>query len=213
MVDITVKVLTPATSFALMTLAEAKIALGILPEDVSQDDTLTFLIDQQSSVVSVLTNRVFARERVRETWRYIGGYRIFLQHWPVNEADIESIEAGGILLDPSEYEVEEASGKVSNFNGWREPVVVTYTGGFTMPSEVPPALKQAVALLVKDVRVVSGGASSALESGVRMIQHKDSRVMYYQAGTTSSTTSSGGTGTATRTAVMNLLQKFMHVWV
>jgi hypothetical protein len=211
MADLTVKILTPALNFDLMTLAELKMALGMLPDDVSQDDTLNFLIDQQSSVVSALTNRVFARERVRETWRYLGGNRIFLQHWPVKEIDIESVVAGGLPV--TDYELEEASGKVSNFNGWREPVVVTYTGGFAMPSEVPPALKQAVALLVKDVRVVSGGASSALESGVRMIQHKDSRVMYYQAGTTSSTTSSTGAGTSARTAVTNLLQKYMRVWV
>src|SRR5262245_63764196 len=103
MADVTIKVITPATSFDLMTIDELKIALNIV--DTSQDAMLEDNIDRYSDVVSVLCNRVFARETVRETWRCVGldcpATRLYLTHWPVKEDDILAVEAPrGALLPP-----------------------------------------------------------------------------------------------------------------
>ena len=65
MADRTIKILTPADSFALLSLDELKVMLGIGAADVSSDPQLRQMIDWYSAYVSEVTNRVFARERVR----------------------------------------------------------------------------------------------------------------------------------------------------
>ena len=69
MADVTVKVLEPAESYALLTLDELKVALGIAPADTSQDAQLQLMIDQYSDVIATMCKRVFAKEKVTETWR------------------------------------------------------------------------------------------------------------------------------------------------
>jgi hypothetical protein len=69
MADRTIKVLEPAQTFALLTLDEAKVMLGIAATDTSSDPQLTQMIDWYSAYVSQVANRVFAKEKVRETWR------------------------------------------------------------------------------------------------------------------------------------------------
>src|SRR5262245_15286504 len=94
MANIFIKILTPATNFQLLTLDELKIALGIATGDASSDPQLTQWIDWYSAYVSQVTNRVFAKEKVRETWRCLNSCgRLFLSHWPVKEADIETVES------------------------------------------------------------------------------------------------------------------------
>ena len=46
--------------------------------------------------------------------REIGNGRIFLSHWPVKAASVQSVDAAGVILTTDQYELEEASGKVSN---------------------------------------------------------------------------------------------------
>jgi hypothetical protein len=153
------------------------------------------LIDQYSDIVSVMCNRVFARERVRETWRDLESRRLFLSHWPVKDGDIELVESPvGSVLDPGAYELEERSGKVSIFNGITEPISITYTGGFELPDDAPDALKQAAILLVRTARTQ---AAREATSGIRSISHKDARVMFFDPNQASrgqvTTTTSGGT--------------------
>ena len=125
MADITVKVLEPAESFALISLAEAKIYLGISSADTTSDAQLQMLIDMNSATIAELCNRTFAKEKVRETWRCImpltcpdGAVKIHLMRWPVLETDVDSVESpAGTVLDPLEYEIEEDSGKLTLFTG------------------------------------------------------------------------------------------------
>jgi hypothetical protein len=174
MADVTIKVLTPATSFALLTLAELKTMLGIHAGDVSNDPQLQQWIDWYSATVSQITNRVFAREKVRETWRDTNDRRLFLSHWPVKEDDIESVLVGG--GGTAVYELEEASGKVSLFGSYAAPIVVTYTGGFNLPDEAPNDLKNATAIMVRQEKSATQRDATA---GIRSISHKDSRVMFF----------------------------------
>lgn len=211
MADVTVKVLEPATSHALLSLHEAKIMLGIPTADTSTDAQLQLLIDINSAVIAAKCARVFAREKVAEYWRELQPPRLFLTHWPVKESDIESVAApDGTLLLPTSYQLEESSGKIL-FKGGApaEPIVITYTGGYELPNEAPMALKQAVGLLTGASRAEQQTAATA---GIRMIAHKEARIMFHPPSSGSSSSSGGGMSGA-RVAVDSLCAHFTRFWI
>jgi len=210
MADRTIKVLTPATSFALMTVEEAKLLLGVAPADVSSDAQLQQLIDWYSAYVSQVANRVFAKEKVRETWRDLQGRRLFLSHWPVKESDIEKVEVAGALVPATDYELEEDSGKLSLFGARTEPIVVTYTGGFNLPDESPDDLKAAASILVRKGRTEAQAEATA---GIRSISHKDSRVMFFDNANQSGGAASVSGGTESIRAVHALLYHYSRLEV
>jgi hypothetical protein len=207
MADITVKVLTPADSYALLTLDELKKAFGIT--DSALDEQLQMLIDGYSDVVATMCNRCFAKEQVEETWRGdpppYENYRIFLTHYPVADADIESVAVNGSLI--TDYELENASGKLS-LGAWADPIIVTYSGGYALPDEAPPALKQAMMLLVQAGRsqIVRGMNMS----GIRSISHKESRVMYFDPNASASKGGGGGPLGVVGETVNALLYHYMR---
>jgi hypothetical protein len=183
MADITVNVITPAVSYDLATLDEIKTLIGISLTNTSEDAVLALWITQYSDVIATLCNRVFAKETVAETWRGdtmpydTDNGRIYLTHYPVASADITSVTGpdGSSLIGG--YELENHSGKMQFFTtAWGEPIRVTYSGGYNLPDETPPALKQALALLVQNARIWQ---SRALTSGVRSISHRESRVQLF----------------------------------
>ena len=71
MADISIKVLQPAESYALLTLEELKVILNLPLTDVSEDPQLQMWIDQYSDVIATMCNRVFAYEKGRGdlAWR------------------------------------------------------------------------------------------------------------------------------------------------
>ena len=240
MADRTVTVLTPATDFDLMTLDETKMMLGIAPTDTSQDTQLAFFISVNSAVVSTLCNRVFAYETVQETWRElnmsahyppyyppywpgpyypvfpIGGYSqghriISLSHWPIDPADIQSVESPvGNVIDPSCYELESNSGKLTHFFGpWREPVVVTYSGGYQLPDDAPLALKQACTLLIQQSKLLAGLGAVG---NIRLMSHKEKRIGFHDP-LKIIEAAMGGVGSPTHLAVMNVLSHFIRIEV
>jgi len=179
MADRNIQVLTPASSFDLMTLDEAKQMLGISLTDTSDDAQLAMFIDINSASISRLCNRIFAREEVSESWRELnGGNRVFLSHWPVLQADIESVQSPlGTMVSPDDWELEEASGKVSFFGvAAIEPVVITYWGGYNLPNEAPGALKHALALLNLQSRLL---ASLGTIGGIHQLSHKEARISFH----------------------------------
>jgi hypothetical protein len=183
MADISVKVLEPADSYDLCTLDELKIMLGIQPSDTTEDELLALWITQYSDMIATMCNRVFAKEKVVETWRGdtkpfdTDNGRIFLTHYPVADGDLESISAPDGADIPTGWELENISGKLQFFTAyWAEPIRITYTGGYDLPEETPPALKQALALLVNNARIYH---SRSLTSGVRSISHRESRVQFF----------------------------------
>jgi hypothetical protein len=181
MADIWVKVLTPAESYALVTLDEVKSILGLPPANTSEDTQLQMWIDQYSDVIATMCQRVFAYEQVAETWRGNGtpfdSPRLFLSHYPVADADIVSVESPrGNILDPSVYEVEPQSGKMRIDGAWTDPVTVTYSGGYLLPDAAPPALKAATILLIQAARLQQRLNATG---GVRMVRHGDTMVQYF----------------------------------
>lgn len=179
MADRNVQVLTAATNFDLVTLDEAKQMLGISLTDTSDDAQLGLFIDVNSATISRLCNRVFAREEVSESWRELnGGNRVFLSHWPVKQADIEAVQSPlGTMLSPDDWELEEASGKVSFFGAAVvEPVIITYWGGYNLPDEAPAALKHAIAILNLQSRLL---ATLGTIGGIHQLSHKEARISFH----------------------------------
>jgi hypothetical protein len=175
MADIWVKVLTPATSYALLTLDELKAILNVPLADTSEDTQLQMLIDQYSDVIATMCNRVFAYESVEETWRCGDSPRLFLTRYPVADADLVSVESPrGSVLDPTIYELENASGKLRIEGAWAEPVTVTYSGGYQLPDAAPQALKAATGMLIQAAR-----GQARMTSGLRSVMHGDTRVQYF----------------------------------
>jgi hypothetical protein len=208
MADVTQKILVEATSHALITLEDAKISLGIPSGDVSSDDHLQWLIDTNSAVVARLCNRIFAKETLIETWRELASRRVYLTHWPVKEADIESVSTNG--TDRLDWELDEREGKLSIFTNRYEPISIQYTGGYELPEESPLPLQQAVALMVSTSKAEQ--AAAAL-TGVRMISHKESRVMFHSPSSGGSTGGSSQTSSGVKDTVTALLGHYIKHWI
>lgn len=217
MADISVKVLIPAPSYDLATLAEIKTMLGLAAADTSEDALLSMWITQYSDVIATVCRRVFAKEKVVETWRGdtmpLDGDngRIFLTHYPVADADLLSITGPDGATIGSGYELENASGKLQFFSAtWSEPIRVTYSGGYVLPAQAPAALKQALALLVQSARIWQ---SRSLTSGVRSISHRESRVQFFDANQAAA--KMGGPGPIGMASEManSLLSKYMRYYV
>ncbi len=215
MADVTIlDISTPATTFDLVTLEEAKIGLGLslTTVDPTLDQQLGFLISTQSAIVAgMCNNTVFAKETLTESWREIQtddrGHRVFLTHWPVAGADIESVSSNGAVLTSADWELEAKSGKLSYYAGYDEPAVITYTGGYTLPDNAPLILKQAAITLIRDQR---RQILLANLEGIRSLSHKSARVQFYDP---TKLAVSGIGGTAAEKAVRSLLQPFMRYWL
>lgn len=173
-----VKVLEPADNINFLTVREAKLMLGLPPDDTAQDDLLEQQIEIASATIAELTNRTFAKEKVYETWRDFSHRRLWLTRFPVEDDDIEKITVGGNrTLTEDEYEIENKSGMLHfGVNTAIEPIRVTYSGGFVLPDDAPKPLKQATLLLVTQQR--SQATRESIE-GIRMIAHKESRVLFF----------------------------------
>ena len=207
MADVTVNVITPADEFALMTLDELKTALGAPTGTPASDAQWEWLIDVNSATISELCNRVFAKETVVESWRDLVNRRVYLTHFPVKLEDIESVTTGG--NDRLDFELEEASGKLSLFIDQREPIVITYTGGFDLPDEAPLPLKQALTLMSANWKAQ---LAMVQVTGVRMIAHKEARVMFHTP-TTGGAAQGGGPWSGIPPAVESILMQYCRFWV
>jgi hypothetical protein len=215
MADVWVKVLTPADSYALVTLDELKGLLNISLTDTSEDALLQTWIDQYSDVVATMCNRVFGYETVEETWRSeappFDRSRLFLTRYPVADGDITAVESPrGSVLDPVGYEVENESGKMRTDGAWTEPVTVTYSGGYHLPDEAPQALKAAVGLLIQAARLQM---RMGMTSGMRQIAHRESRVTFFDPVQMLGKAGLAGPLQAATETVNALLYKYMRFYV
>jgi hypothetical protein len=136
---------------------------------------LDFIIRRSSAAVATLCNRVFAKESVIETFREIDTPRLFLDRYPIT--NVAAISAQGATVDPTTYDLDTHSGRLMTISGakWLAPVQVTYTAGYELPFESPPDLRQAALLMIRD----EYWSAQRGDSNIRMIAHKESRVIYY----------------------------------
>jgi hypothetical protein len=182
MADVIVRVLDPASTTDLLSLDELKINLGLSSGISTSDVLLEQAIAMNSASLAVRCNRVFAQERVEETWRWDGceclqNPRIYLTHFPVQESDIESVMTGGSLVDSSNYSLEANTGKLRYLlGGWLDPTIITYTGGYDLPDDAPLPLKQAASILTRGAYFASLMAGVG---GVKQLSHKHARVSFF----------------------------------
>lgn len=183
MADRVVNVLVASDTYDLLSLDELKAAMLIDPTDTSQDAILAQYITRYSDVVATTCNRVFAYETVAEIWRctntdYTNGMkRLFVTHYPIDAAATMTLESPtGATLDPSGYVIEAKSGKVELLQTWAEPITITYSGGYNLPEQCPPALKQAAELMIREGQAL---AQRMLNSGIRSLSHKEARVQFF----------------------------------
>jgi hypothetical protein len=200
-------VVPPATPYDLLTLEEAKTFLGI--SDTSRDAQIQMWITMSSMMAAEMTDRVFAKERGRETWFCMASPSLYLTHSPVKPADIESITEDGVGVASTEYVVEESAGHLYKATGWTTPIEIVYTGGYLCPEEVPADLKYATAVLIQEQR--SQQQQSAV-AGIRMLSHKSARVMYHDPNRLQSRSGTTG-GSAAQQVVRTMLTNYVRLWV
>lgn len=209
MVDTILKVLTPATSIDLITMDQLKLALGISDTDTSQDEQLQNYITIYSGVIADELNRTLGYEKMQETVRCLQPNRYYTSHWPVKEDDIDSVESPrGTVYDPTTYELEEASGKIELFAARDEPIVVTYSGGYVLPTETPPTLQACIEIMIRAARVEARQAATA---GMRSLSHKEARVMFFDPNAAMVKTGSP-IATAANT-IAPMLRPYRRFWV
>lgn len=212
MADVRVKVLEPPEHTSFLSLREAKLLLGLPANggDVTADEQLELQIAIASAQIMRLCNRMMAKQKVVETWRDFAATKLFLRHFPVEEDAIEEVTIGGRgALTPDDYELEEESGTLWGFGRFAAPVVITYSGGYELPEDAPLDLKQATLLMLSQAR--SQATRESIE-GIRMIAHKDSRVIFFDP---NQQVKAAGAGGATRSgipAVDSLLDHYTRLW-
>ena len=209
-----VTILEPAMTHDLISLADCKILLGIDSSDVTGDPQLQMLISQNSEAIAWDCNRIFAKEKVEEIWQCIypvccpdGAYRIWLTHFPVKLDDIESVESplGKPIFD---YRIEELTGCLTIYEACVDEIIVTYTGGYVLPDDAPLPLQQVAGLMVRGFRTEAAAAATG-GSGIRMLAHKESRVIYFSPKDLAGGSAGAQTGpTMQTTAIKNILSKF-----
>jgi hypothetical protein len=221
--DPNVKVLEAADSYALISVPAAKVMAGISVDDTSLDAQIKMLIDQNSAIVANKCERTFAREKVVETWFAAppvgfasGMARVYLTHAPVRSVDIVSVETAGTVLDPADYTLEERTGKLT-FPSATGELVVTYTGGYALPSEAPLDLQYYVGLSIRQYRTAEQQAGVA-GSGVRMVAHRETRIMYHSpkdlaASTSTASTTTVSAGSTSERALDALIQRYKRMWI
>jgi hypothetical protein len=201
---------TAATSIDLLTLDELKRALNLTGN--LQDEMLADMITRISAeVAAYCNNRVFGFETVVETFTEIPPdvRRLFLARYPI-PADATGITAitinGTVQTYPGTMLLDSLWGKLTlpNGGGFVEQTVIEFSGGYNLPDGAPPALKQAAVILMREAyySTIRGDAS------VRMIAHKESRIIYFDPNVLAKTGMGGSHGTPAQRAVADLLTHF-----
>lgn len=217
--DITVKVLEEAASQSFLSLADAKILLGLPATGATPeaDALLELQIAMASAQIFRLCNRMFAKTTVFETWRGNTHPAIFLRLWPVKDEDMFGIQNGAAPpsvwppppppLPPGSFELENFSGKLRVNSG--DPISITYAGGYLLPDEAPADLKHACLLLVRQSRTE---ATRESVEGIRMISHKESRVIFFDPNASTAKTA-GGQASGLPLGVDDLLSHYIRDWL
>lgn len=201
------KILVPAKDITFLSQYEARLALNLLSSsDENLDDMIEQFLKWTSDEIATECGRDFAKETLIETFREVNtdAKRLYLSHYPIVE--IESVIAGGsTLTEDVDYEVDWDNGKITRLGSvWSDPTIVTYTGGYDLPHETPPALQQAAILMTREAYF----AATRGDASIRLVAHKESRVIYFDPNAKSAGATSGGS--AARRAVADLLKSYMH---
>jgi len=147
-------VLTAAATIDLTTLARAKQELGVTTN--ATDDLIGAWIHETSARIASACNRPFGLERLQEAfdpsgphhWRQQSSPVLRLSRWPV--VSIESISIDGVLLDPTGYQVDFATGLIYRVTErWHGQIVVIYSAGYELVADLPYDIEAACLQLLR----------------------------------------------------------------
>lgn len=158
------KVVSPATSQALISLATVKRDIGIASGDTTNDDILGDLISRVSVQIAQYCNRPLVSETVEDTfladrdpypYQTPGGVNgLSLARWPVTSV-MSVVENSTALVADTDFVIDPASGIVWRIasNGFRVSwpsfnVVVRYVGGLAS-NAIPFDIQDAAIRLIK----------------------------------------------------------------
>jgi hypothetical protein len=144
------RVVVPADSLALVTLDQAKAALGIDAADTSQDAALTQHIAAVSTAIHNWCGRIFVKQTYRDQLRFVcnwlqPGEPLVTRQWPV-PADALVVTEDGTVLDEATWEINEDSGEIYRLEGtavapWiGSTIILDYDGGY---DEIPDDVQSA----------------------------------------------------------------------
>ena len=148
------RVVTPAASMALVSLDDAKTALGIDAGDTSQDATLTAQIEATSMAINNFCDRIFVvqtyRDQLRDAYG-VYGEPLVTRQYPIMVDDsgvpVVAVTEGGAALDAELLEVFPEGGAIYRLDAALVPsawgaalVTVEYAAGFDpIPADVQGA--------------------------------------------------------------------------
>jgi hypothetical protein len=196
-----IEVITEAKEVSLLTLHDAKLGLNLLSSTLN-DDQIGLMVKWASSEIAKLCNRVLAKETLIETILELEAPRIYLSHYPIKE--ISEISEAGTILTVADYNLDAKTGKLTRAGGvfWGLPTVIKYTGGYDLPQKAPPELASAALLVTREAyhAALRGDAS------IRMVSHKNSRIMFFDPNAAAKAGATGGS--AARRAITDLIRGY-----
>lgn len=167
----------------LLSLEQLKAAIGITID--TDDEQLETLITLQSKMIADQCNRVLRFASGTETFTFRPnetterGAPLMLRLFPVDE--VQSVTVDGVELGEAEFVVDNEDGRIFRTDAcWSGTVVVTYSGGYSLPDQAPAGLAMACIEAVRERRF----AVSRGDTAVRDTSHGDTRVSYFSASLT-----------------------------
>jgi hypothetical protein len=150
---------TDPSTGTLLTLAEAKAALGIT--DNARDADITRLVSRVSASIFAyckprtdgINPPTLLSEGITESYRWGSNIGV-IQLSRRRVTEIGSVSEGGAALEDTAYDIDRASGQIlrvsgDGYIGWAgTPVVVDYTAGF---ETVPEDLKLAAEIWLREL--------------------------------------------------------------
>jgi hypothetical protein len=143
------RVIKPALSHALISLAQAKDLCGIKANDASRDQEVGQLVAQLSLAAEHYCDRFFVVQEYRDQIRYACfglSEPVRTRQFPIQTDNageaLLTVTIDGGLIDPSEYDLDLDNGRIYPIGGWGgASIVIDYTAGFDpIPADVQAAV-------------------------------------------------------------------------
>ena len=151
-IETVTSIVTPASSYDLVSLGDAKDELRIAATDTQHDAFLTRAIAQVSAAIAGYCNRMFPAETVRDVvYCRLGKAQLELSRFPVISVTAATVSDGTggqtTLTQNTDYTVDKARGWLIRLGlggvpiAWYSaPTTVTYQAGYTtIPADVQEA--------------------------------------------------------------------------
>lgn len=178
--------------YALTSVAAAKVHLGIMPSDTSQDDILIRFINSASAKIESYTDRKFKKRQYVDFYDGRNNDRILLRNWPADKPTELWDDVGNKfdneinLIDPQDYDIEQSSdGGIGvilvngvKFSRGNQNVKVVYEAGYSsVPYDIEDACLFTVEFLYTAKQDRRIGVSSKGKNG-ETVQFRDDLPQY-----------------------------------